>query len=102
MITQLVYPSIHQAIYINLSGITSEIECSLLSSSKVSIRMGQLLLFIFTFFYYFYKTDEQYALYRLILLRESSWKLRLFIDIFVLSLAQPVESVSDANLHVFF
>lgn len=102
MITQRVYPSIHQAIYINLSGITSEIECSLLSSSKVSIRMGQLLLFIFTFFYYFYKTDEQYALYRLILLRESSWKLRLFIDIFVLSLAQPVESVSDANLHVFF
>ena len=58
MITQRVYPSIHQAIYINLSGITSEIECSLLSSSKVSIRMGQLLLFIFTFFYYFYKTTS--------------------------------------------
>lgn len=55
MITQRVYPSIHQAIYINLSGITGEIECSLLSSSKVSIRMGQLLLFIFTFFTTFIK-----------------------------------------------
>ena len=59
MITQRVYPSIHQAIYINLSGITSEIECSLLSSSKVSIRMGQLLLFIFTFFTTFIFDDDK-------------------------------------------
>ena len=36
------------------------------------------------------------------ILRKLSCKLRFFIDIFVLSLAQPVESVNDANLDVFF
>ena len=83
--------SIRQAIYINLSGITSKIQCSLSSSSKVSIRMGQFLLFIFTCFTLCIK-QRAVRIIQINFLRKSSCKLRFFIEIFVSSLANTPTS----------